>query len=342
MSGPGFSDFLESLGRPVAYYPSLARALGSIKAAVFLAQLIYWTPRAKKADGWVFKTAEEWEADTGLTYEEQRGAKKILGEDGKNVIEIRYARSAHTVYYRVKRDVLDALWEASGKIPGAQNHQGKSLVAPGEIPGGTRENPSSVSETTTETTPETTEHPAPRNGAWKSAQALQVGGLLHDVAVVVEAEVLEAPPVPRPRQAGPAPAAPGTPDPAPPGSPAAAQGAWKPPAPARAGQQAVATFCEAWKVKYGHNYDILGKDAKALSRLIKKHGFEEYKVRLVRYLMNADQFLVKLKHPATQFESRWNSLGGEQPPLSGFSRAGQKTMEAGRAWLEQTSVGAGS
>src|SRR4029077_880522 len=78
MSGPGFSDFLESCGRPVAYFPALAKALGSIKAAVFLAQLMYWAPRAKNPDGWVFKMAEEWETETGLTYEEQLGARKIL------------------------------------------------------------------------------------------------------------------------------------------------------------------------------------------------------------------------------------------------------------------------
>ena len=340
MSGPGFSDFLGSLGHPVAYYPSLAKVLGSIKAAVFLAQLMYWTPLGKKAGGWVFKTAEEWEAETGLTYEEQRGAKKILGEDGKNVIEIRYARSAHTVYYRVKREVLDALWEASGKIPGAQKHKGKSLVAPGEIPGGTRGNPSSVSETTPETTPENTEQPASQNDAAKSAQAVQVVGLLPGVAVVVDAAVvLEAPPVPRPRPAE------GTHAAAAPGSAAtlsqaAAQGA---PAPPRPGHPAVAAFCEAWKAKYGHSYDILGKDAKALARLSKKHGFKEYGVRLVRYLMNADPFLVNLKHPATQFESRWNAVGGEQSPLSGLGPHGEATMRAGMEWIRQTSgVGAGS
>jgi hypothetical protein len=338
VNSPGFSDFLQQLGSPVAYYPSLARVLGSIKAAVFLAQLMYWTPRGKKSDGWVFKTAEEWESETGLTYEEQRGAKKILGEDGKNVIEIRYARSAHTVYYRVRREVLDALWEASGKIPGAQEHLGESLVAPGEIPGGTRGNPSSVSEITTETTPENTEQPAPNGGAAIQAQASQV--LLLEGAGAVEAVVLEAPRVPRPRPARGTHAA-SAPGSAVPLSSAAAQGA-PTSAPARAGQQAVAIFCEAWTVKYGHSYDILGKDAKALSRIFKKHGFEEYGVRLERYLMNADPFLVKLKHPATQFEFRWNALGGEQSPLSGFSRVGQKTMEAGRVWLEQTSVGAGS
>lgn len=159
MSGPGFSDFLESCGRPVAYFPSLAKVLGSIKAAVFLAQLMYWTPRGKKADGWVFKTAQEWLDETGLTYEEQLGARKIL--EGLKIMEAKYNRNEHTVYYRINREVLDALWaEACGKNPDAPEHVAKALVAPRENPGGTKGKPSSVlPETTTIDHPEITSPP---------------------------------------------------------------------------------------------------------------------------------------------------------------------------------------
>jgi len=159
MSGPGFSDFLESCGRPVAYFPALAKALGSIKAAVFLAQLMYWAPRAKNPDGWVFKMAEEWETETGLTYEEQLGARKIL--EGLKLIEAKYIRSEHTVYYRVNRGVLNAFWaEACGKNPDATEHVAKALVAPGKNPDGIWQKPSSVvPETTTIDHPESTSPP---------------------------------------------------------------------------------------------------------------------------------------------------------------------------------------
>src|SRR4029077_8386650 len=60
MSAPVFSAFLESCGRPVAYFPALAKALGSIKAAVFLAQLMYWAPRAKNPGGGVFEIGGGW------------------------------------------------------------------------------------------------------------------------------------------------------------------------------------------------------------------------------------------------------------------------------------------
>jgi hypothetical protein len=323
----GFSDFLETLGRPVAYYPSLAKVLGSIKAAVFLAQLMYWTPRGKKAEGWVFKTAEEWEAETGLTYEEQLGAKKILGEAGKNVIEIRYSRNEHTTYYRVKREVLDALWEASGKIPDAQKHQGKSLVASGKSLGGTRGKPSSVFHRLPIDYPETTKNPAPRNGAAKSAQAIQ-GLLPEEVAVAVDA--LE---VPTPGSA----AAPGAPDLAATVTPAPISPAAAPPG--RRGHSAVVAYCDAWKVRYGRNPDISNKDAGILARLAKRADLEEYGHRLERYLRDDDPFLVKLAHPPSQFENRWNSLGlnghSARPagPALGLSRNGHESIN--EKWKDQ-------
>jgi hypothetical protein len=40
------SDALGGLGRPVAYYPELARFFGSVDAAILFAQLFYWRDRA--------------------------------------------------------------------------------------------------------------------------------------------------------------------------------------------------------------------------------------------------------------------------------------------------------
>ena len=103
-------ESLQELGRVVAYYPSLARALKDVKAAIFLAQLIYWTPRTRpEAEGWIFKTTNEIEMETGLVYEEQLTARKKLVKLG--VLEEHYARLEHRLYFRVKGDKLDELWE---------------------------------------------------------------------------------------------------------------------------------------------------------------------------------------------------------------------------------------
>jgi hypothetical protein len=123
MSAADFTGFVEALGRRIVYHPSLARLLGSLKAAIFLEQLMYWTPRAKDRDGWVYKTAVEWEEETGLTYEEQKLARKILRKHG--VMEERRARIEHRLYFRVNRQALNALWAAEGSVKILSRQRGK-------------------------------------------------------------------------------------------------------------------------------------------------------------------------------------------------------------------------
>ncbi|MGM9489537.1 hypothetical protein, partial [Ideonella sp. YS5] len=50
-------------------------------AAVLLSQLIYWSRRGRDTaarKGWVYKTAREWEVETGLTWKMQRRARRLL------------------------------------------------------------------------------------------------------------------------------------------------------------------------------------------------------------------------------------------------------------------------
>ena len=59
------TDALVGLGRPVAYYPGLARCLGSIPAALFVAQLCYW--RDKQIHSYLYKTATDFEKELALS-----------------------------------------------------------------------------------------------------------------------------------------------------------------------------------------------------------------------------------------------------------------------------------
>ncbi len=71
------------LDRPVAYQRAFAVVGGGACAGILLSQAWYWTPRAdKKCAGWFYKTVEEWEVETGLTYSEQKKARKELKERG--------------------------------------------------------------------------------------------------------------------------------------------------------------------------------------------------------------------------------------------------------------------
>jgi len=61
----GFTEFFESLGRTIAFHPDMARMLDSIKAALFLQQLMWWTSKARDPQGWVYKSVKEWEMTCG-------------------------------------------------------------------------------------------------------------------------------------------------------------------------------------------------------------------------------------------------------------------------------------
>lgn len=105
------SDFIQDIGRPIAYYPALARLLG-VKAAIFLGQLIYWTGREASSDGWIFKTTSDIEEETGLSRKEQSHARKRLKELG--ILHQHYDRLHHRLLFKVDFRGLNALWERRG------------------------------------------------------------------------------------------------------------------------------------------------------------------------------------------------------------------------------------
>lgn len=70
------SDFLRRSVRQIQYYPSLRPLLGSVAATIFFGQALYWSD--KTGDGWFWKTQEDWQAETGLSPDEQATARKKL------------------------------------------------------------------------------------------------------------------------------------------------------------------------------------------------------------------------------------------------------------------------
>ncbi|MFH6973165.1 hypothetical protein ACG2K1_02140 [Neisseria sp. 23W00296] len=80
-------------GRTIAVYKCLIAVAGSVKAAVFLSQLVYWTRHGRDtaaAQGWIFKSVAQMFEETGLSEREQGTCKKKLQERG--LIETRYRR----------------------------------------------------------------------------------------------------------------------------------------------------------------------------------------------------------------------------------------------------------
>jgi len=142
--------------RPIAYHPILAKAFGSVKAAVFLSQLLYWHGKGKYGE-WTYKTANQFYEETGLSRREQESARKLLKKKG--VLEEKRAGVPARLHFRVgierlievvgsyNNDMVQTRFDKSAKLD--------STKAPNKS-GGKGE---SIPEITPETTSETTNIP---------------------------------------------------------------------------------------------------------------------------------------------------------------------------------------
>lgn len=141
------SEYLNDVGRPVSYYPKMRKLTGSTNATIFFCQFFYWTGKERSGDGWIYKTSDEIEDETGLSYKEQVGAREKLVRAG--LLHERYARLDHQMYFKIDMDALNAKWGTDqtdipeppiGKM--ANSPSGCSLIS----------NTENTAETTTENT----------------------------------------------------------------------------------------------------------------------------------------------------------------------------------------------
>jgi len=83
----------------------LAKVLGGVKQAIFASQLLYWHGKGKRADGFIWKTQEEWTEETGLSPAEQRTARKRLVKMG--ILEEQLKGVPATLHYRLDLEILE-------------------------------------------------------------------------------------------------------------------------------------------------------------------------------------------------------------------------------------------
>ena len=118
---------LRAAGRPIAYYPQLAKPLGGVNAVILFSHFLYWNERSDCALG-VYKSAAEIEDETGLSVQEQRTARKRLRDLG--ILIETEKRIEHRIYFRLDEAAFDALMDATFanggcNIPEMQNqHSG--------------------------------------------------------------------------------------------------------------------------------------------------------------------------------------------------------------------------
>ncbi len=99
-----YTELATLLTRPIAFHRIFAAVGGGACAGLFLSQAFYWTPRTKDADGWFYKTQQEWEEETALTRREQESVRKQLA--AKNLLEEKKEGVPCRLYYRINKEGL--------------------------------------------------------------------------------------------------------------------------------------------------------------------------------------------------------------------------------------------
>jgi hypothetical protein len=74
---------------------------GSLDAALFLSQLLYWSDKGSRKDGFIYKTYMEWKKEIHLGEYEVRKAVKVLKEKGILETEVKRANGSPTCHYRL-------------------------------------------------------------------------------------------------------------------------------------------------------------------------------------------------------------------------------------------------
>ena len=99
--------------RPVTYLVGLTKALIKLNPhcspldALLVCQMLYWTGKGARTDGWIWKTREEWFDELGLSRRNQQTVRRHLTELG--ILEEKLMGMPAKMHFRLNDDKLEAL-----------------------------------------------------------------------------------------------------------------------------------------------------------------------------------------------------------------------------------------
>lgn len=100
------SKYSTALGRPIAYFPRLAHALGSANAAIVLSKIIEITENSKSEIG-EHISLDDLAWQTGMSVKELCAARKILRNAG--AVTETEKRLEHKIFYAANKDFIEKI-----------------------------------------------------------------------------------------------------------------------------------------------------------------------------------------------------------------------------------------
>lgn len=81
----------------------IIRFTGDLESGVFLAQLIYWTDKGSRKDGFIYKTLKEWQDEIFISEYSLRKIRKRLESMGILETKVKKANGNPTLHYRINQ-----------------------------------------------------------------------------------------------------------------------------------------------------------------------------------------------------------------------------------------------
>lgn len=80
--------------------------VSDFNTAILLNQIVFWSDKSKRKDGYFYKTYVEWEEETTLTEYQVRRSSKVLKDMGIVETVLKKANGSPTLHYKVNMDKL--------------------------------------------------------------------------------------------------------------------------------------------------------------------------------------------------------------------------------------------
>ncbi len=101
------SKSLRIVGKPIAFYPEIAKKIGSINATIFLCQFLYWEGKQECKERWIYKSQIEIYNETGLSRRKQENVRSTLKKLG--ILEEELKGSPPLVHFKFNWEILDKI-----------------------------------------------------------------------------------------------------------------------------------------------------------------------------------------------------------------------------------------
>lgn len=98
---------IQALGTPIVVHSGVTAMLGSTTASILLSHIMYWSDKTDNPLGF-YRTLDELKAETSLTENELRTARKLLVNLG--LVDEKYARLEHRLYFKFNVQMFDKLF----------------------------------------------------------------------------------------------------------------------------------------------------------------------------------------------------------------------------------------